>query len=251
VAEDHLVRTFACILFFGSGLTFPLGQAMTTEFYKNRKVWCGGVLLVNIVLIGLARVPVLREMASFLIIEDSLEPGAAIVALGGGPPFREMEAARLYHAGWAPRVVIVRGARREESKAFEELGIAVGEGWELSREVLIRKGVPPSAILVPNEEAEGTLEELHVVLRALRPDNAPVILVTSKYHTRRTRLTWHHVTEGRLQAIVRSASRDPFDPSLWWHERRFILSVVREYLGLLHYYAGFPIPGRKASYGEP
>jgi uncharacterized SAM-binding protein YcdF (DUF218 family) len=144
----------------------------------------------------------------------------------------------------------VRGARREESKAFEELGIAVGEGWELSREVLIRKGVPPSAILVPNEEAEGTLEELHVVLRALRPDNAPVILVTSKYHTRRTRLTWHHVTEGRLQAIVRSASRDPFDPSLWWRERRFVLSVVREYLGLLHYYAGFPIPGHKASYGD-
>ncbi len=214
---------------------------MKTEFCTSRKVWCGGVLLVSIVLVGFAHVPILREMASFLIIEDSLEPAAAIVALGGEPPFREMEAARLYRAGWAPRVVIVRGARREESKALQDLGIAVGERWELSREVLIRQGVPPSAIIVPNEEAEGTLEELQTVVRVLRPQDAPVILVTSKYHTRRTRLTWHHVTEGRLQAIVRSASRDPFDPGRWWRERRFIFSVVREYLGLINYYAGFPV----------
>jgi uncharacterized SAM-binding protein YcdF (DUF218 family) len=68
-----------------------------------------------------------------------------------------------------------------------------------------------------------------------------VILVTSKYHTRRTRLTWNYVTGGRSQAIVRAASRDPFDPDRWWQQRSFALSVVREYLGLANYYAGFPI----------
>jgi uncharacterized SAM-binding protein YcdF (DUF218 family) len=192
-------------------------------------------------LLGFAHVPILREVAAFLIIEDSLEPAAAIVALGGNPPFREMEAARLYDAGWAPRVVIVRGARREESKAFRDLGIEVAESWELSREVLIQQGVPRSAILVPNEEAEGTLEELQAVYRALGSMDAPVILVTSKYHTRRTRLTWHHVSEGRSRGIVRSSGRDPFDPSRWWRERRFVLSLVREYLGLINYYAGFPV----------
>lgn len=208
----------------------------------SRKLLClGTVLLAATVLVGFAHVPILREVASFLITEDSLEPAAAIVILGGHLPFREMEAARLYRAGWAPSVVIVRGARREEWKALQDLQIELKEGWELSREVLIRQGVPPSAILVPEKEAEGTLEESQVAVRALKPENLSVILVTSKFHTRRTRLTWNYVTEGRSKAIVRAAGQDPFDPARWWRERRFVLAVVREYLGLVNYYAGFPV----------
>ena len=214
---------------------------MLTRLRNSRRLQFVAVLLAGMLLVGVAHVPILREVAAFLIIEDSLEPAAAIVALGGDPPFREMEAAKLYRAGWASRVVIVRAARREELKALQNMGIEVGETWELSREVLIRQGVPASAILVPKDEAVGTLEELRAVDRALGSKDAPVILVTSKYHTRRTRLTWHHVTEGRSRGIVRASSQDPFDPSRWWRERRFVLSVVREYLGLINYYAGFPV----------
>jgi len=137
--------------------------------------------------------------------------------------------------------VLVRGARREELKAFQDMGIEVAQRWELSGEVLIQQGVPASAIVVPEEEAEGTLEELRAVYRALGSKDTPVILVTSKYHTRRTRLTWHHVTGGRSRGIVRASGQDPFDPSRWWRERRFVSSVVHEYLGLINYYAGFPV----------
>ena len=214
---------------------------MLTQLRNSRRLQCVAVLLAGMLLMGVAHVPILREVAAFLIIEDSLEPAAAIVALGGEPPFREMEAAKLYRAGWAPRVVIVRGVRRGELKAFQDMGIEVAQRWELSREVLIQQEVPASAMLVPQDEAEGTLEELQAVYRALGSTDAPVILVTSKYHTRRTRLTWDHVTEGRSRAIVRSASRDPFDPGRWWRERRFVSSVVHEYLGLINYYAGFPV----------
>ena len=103
---------------------------MLTQLRNSRRLQCVAVLLAGMLLVGVAHVPILREVAAFLIIEDSLEPAAAIVALGGDPPFREMEAARLYHAGWAPRVVIVLGARREESKAFQDLGIEVTKRWE-------------------------------------------------------------------------------------------------------------------------
>ena len=200
-------------------------------------LWLGGVLLAAIVLVGFAPASLFRGVASFLIVEDPLEPAAAIVVFGGQLPFREMEAARLYRAGWAPQVVIVRGSRREESKALQDLQIEVREAWELSRAVLIRQGVPPSAIVVPEEEAEGTLEESQVAVRALKPENRPVILVTSKYHTRRARLTWNYVTRDGLKAIVRAAGQDPFDPARWWREPRSILAVVREYLGLANYYA--------------
>jgi hypothetical protein len=107
--------------------------------------------------------------------------------------------------------------------------------------VLLKKGVPSSAIIVPKGRAEGTLEELKLAFNTIGAVNKPVILVSSKFHTRRVRLTWGYVTHGESAAIVRAAEGDPFDPARWWRERRFILSVVREYLGLINYYAGFPV----------
>ena len=202
------------------------------------------VLLAGVLLMGIAHFPILRGIGSFLIIEDVLRPAAAIVALGGQAPFRQIEAAKLYHAGWAPLIFVVREGPSSDAAALEEMGIKLPQEWELSREVLIHRGVPPAAIVIPDEEAKGTLEELQAVYHALQSKDSPVILVTSKYHTHRTRLTWHYVTGGRSEPIVRAASRDPFDPDRWWQTRRYALSVVREYLGLANYYAGFPVgPG--------
>ena len=94
---------------------------MNASSRRPRALWLGAVVLAAIVLVGFAHASLFRGVASFLIVEDPLEPAAAIVALGGHLPFREMEAARLYRAGWAPEVVIVRGARREEWKALQDL----------------------------------------------------------------------------------------------------------------------------------
>ncbi|MFQ5812670.1 MAG: YdcF family protein [Anaerolineae bacterium] len=213
-------------------------------FLRRHVAWWGVGLLAGVTAVVLTYAPLLRGLATFLVVEDPLRSAAAIVVLGGHLPFREMEAARLYRAGWASQVVLVRGAQREEHRALRALGISPARGWELRRKVLLRLGVPSSAILVPEERAEATLEELRVVARTLRHNGAPVILVTSKYHARRVRLTWEYVTEGKSEGIVRPAQGDPFDVGKWWKERRFALAVVREYLGLLNYWAGFPVPAR-------
>jgi uncharacterized SAM-binding protein YcdF (DUF218 family) len=209
---------------------------------KGRLFQCVAVLVVSLLLAGLASAPILRGIANFLIVEDSLEHAAAIVALAGQVPFREMEAAKLYRAGLAPQVVIVEAGPNAESQALRDLGISTRGGWELSREVLIRQGVPASAIVVLSIKAGGgTLKELQAVYSAMTSKDAPVILVTSKFHTRRTRLTWQYVTAGKSQPIVRAATGDPFDPNHWWQRRSFALSVVHEYLGLINYYARFAV----------
>ncbi len=208
---------------------------------SRRVLWGGGVLLGAMLLVVFAHVPILRALGSFLIIEDRLRPAAAIVVLGGQTPFREMEAARLFAERWAPKVIVVPGALWEEEQALSELGIKIPDAWEISREVLLKKGVPSSAIIVPKGRAEGTLEELKLASKTIGPVTQPVILVSSKFHTRRVRLTWGYVTRGESASIIRAAEGDPFDPARWWRDRRFILSVVREYLGLIHYYAGFPV----------
>ena len=93
-------------------------------------------------------------MGSFLVVEDRLRPAAAIVALGGDPPFREMEAVRLYRAGWVPRVVIVRHEHNPNSNLVHGNRVNARHPWELSREVLMREGDPASAIWVVKDDAE-------------------------------------------------------------------------------------------------
>jgi uncharacterized SAM-binding protein YcdF (DUF218 family) len=212
-----------------------------TNLQRGRLFQSVAVLVAGLLLAGFATGPILRRIALFLIVEDPLEHAAAIVPLAGQTPFREMEAAKLYRAGLAPQVVIVQGAPNAESEALRDLGIRTRGGWDVSREVLIQQGVPASAIVVPTSKAGGTLGELQAVYSAMTSKDAPVILVTSKFHTRRTRLTWQYVTAGKSQPIVRAATDDPFDPNHWWQRRSFALSVVREYLGLINYYARFAV----------
>lgn len=209
---------------------------------RRRAIWWGVGFTLIVIVVAVGHGPFLRAVAAVLVTEDRLEPAAAIVVLAGHTPFREIEAARLYQAGWAPRLVLVKVAEGKEQRMIRSLGISLTDGSEVSREVLLKLGVPASAIVMPKEEVKGgTLEELQVVLRALKPDTARVILVTSKLHTRRARLTWNYLTRGRSPGIVRSTRLDPFDPNHWWQQRGFALAVVREYLGLLNYWVGFPV----------
>jgi uncharacterized SAM-binding protein YcdF (DUF218 family) len=205
---------------------------------------CGAVALAGVLSVGFFHIQILREIASFLIVEDSLEPAAAIIVMNGGMPDREIEAARIYSAGWAPVVVVVKGAHMAHSKQLQDLGLPIEEAWKVSREVLIRQGVPPSAILILKDEPAGTLGELQTVVAALRPKDEPAILVTSTFHTRRTRLSWDYVSQGRSRGIVRAAGRDAFDPTQWWHKQPVVLAAAREYLGILNAYAGFPVSAR-------
>ena len=221
---------------------------MLTDSLKRRTLTCAAILAAATLLAGFSRVSILREIASFLIVEDSLQPAAAILPLGGEgkPPFREIEAARLYRAGWPPLIVIVRGARHQDAQAVQDLRTEASQSWALSRDTLMREGVPASAILVLKDHAQNTLEELQAAFQALSSKESPVIFVTSKSHTRRTRLTWEYVSRGRSRAIVRGVARDSFDPTRWWYERPGVLAVLHEYLGIINASAGFPISRTKA-----
>jgi uncharacterized SAM-binding protein YcdF (DUF218 family) len=187
--------------------------------------------------------PILRALGSFLVVEDRLHPAAAIIPLAGEgePPLREFEAARLYRAGWAPLIIVVRKGRKSELENVRPASTRPQHPSELTTAVLIREGVPASAIRIMDDDAKNTLQELQAAFRGIPSKNAPVILVTSKQHTLRARLTWDYVTSSRSPAIVRPVNSESFDPDRWWLDRRVVSNVVREYLGLINYYAGFPV----------
>jgi uncharacterized SAM-binding protein YcdF (DUF218 family) len=200
---------------------------------RRRLGWTLAVLLpVTLLAVAGWRGVVLRAIGGYLVVEQPLAPASAIIVLAGQTPLREMEAAELYRTGWAKRVAIVRSVGPAEASVLDEPGPRSPPDWDLRRRVLLDLGVPAEAIVVAVGRAQGTVEELALAWSTLGSDE-PVILVTSKYHTRRVQLAWDRLTQGHSRGIVRPASRDSFDPDHWWEERDMAASVAHEYLGLL------------------
>lgn len=100
--------------------------------------------------------------------------------------------------------------------------------------------------LVPGS-VNNTAAEIAAVARFAQTGSTeePVILVTSKSHTRRVRVIWDALTQGRQQVIVRYAESDPYDGRGWWHTTTDVFTTGREVFGILNARAGFPISPRE------
>ena len=200
------------------------------------------VATVLIALVAASLIWGVSRLGAWLVVEDPLSPARAVVVLGGQVPFRPMEAASIYRQGWAPEVWITRGDQEAEQAALRELKVEVPTEEVYSRAVLERLGVPPTVIRVLSEPAVNTAEEVRVIARELqRIGGGPVILVTSKPHSRRVRATWRTLIGDSPHAIVRYATADPYDARRWWRETGDALAVSREVFALLNVWAGFPV----------
>ncbi len=181
-----------------------------------------------------------REVGKWLVVEDPIAQCRAIAVLSGSMPLRAIEAARLYRQGYAPEVWLTHSA--EPGATLEAMGIPfAGEDYYNTR-ILIHEGVPQGAIRILDPPIVNTADEIKVIASALSGEqDRSVIIVTTKAHTRRTRLLWRKLAAGRGRAIVRAASGDPFEAGRWWRTSGDALDVVREVLGLLNAWAGLPL----------
>jgi len=189
------------------------------------------LLLATVFLLGVGR---------WLVVEDPLEKAQAIVVLSGGMPLRAREAAKLYREGYAPKVWLTHST--EPGATLEAMQIVyLGEDF-YDRQVLIHAGVPADAIRVLEPPIVNTADEIAAVSGALAEEKAAtVIIVTSKVHTRRTRILWQRSAAQHATGIIRAASDDPFEPAHWWRTTSDALDVVRETLGILNAWAGMPL----------
>jgi uncharacterized SAM-binding protein YcdF (DUF218 family) len=210
---------------------------------RHRSVFAIGFAVVLFVLAGIYA---FYHAGSWLVREDSLEKSQAILVLSGGLPDRALAAAEIYRDGYAKEVWLTQPL--QPGAAMEDLHLPYAGEQEYSRMVLIEKGVRPGDIRILKPRILNTADELHIVAEALdQQRGAPVIVVTSKAHTRRVRALWEKVSRGHGggRILVRAAPEDYFDASHWWRSTPDALSVVREYLGLLNVWAGLPVTQTK------
>ncbi len=183
------------------------------------------ILLACLVLLLVAfHQPLLTAAARFLIVQDPLEKADVIVVLSGGRrDERVRQAADLYQEGYAP-VVLLSGGE-------EMMGISIPE---LLRRQALAHGIPAAALLF-EPGSTSTAEQA----RNLRPmlegrGVGRAIIVTSSYHTRRTRYLFRKTFAGSPVDIrVFPVQNDIFSPVAWWTREQDTESVVLEYIKLI------------------
>jgi uncharacterized SAM-binding protein YcdF (DUF218 family) len=180
------------------------------------------------------------NVGRWLTVEDPLEKAAAIAVLSGRMPDRALEAARIYRAGYAREVWLTYSA--EPGATLQKLSVPYTGEETYDKLILVREGVPESAIKILEPPIVNTAHEMRTIGQSLKQEDLhKVILVTSKVHTRRARTLWNRLSRQDGQAIVRGVSNEGFDPAHWWRNTGDALDVVREVLGMLNAWAGMPL----------
>lgn len=185
--------------------------------------WSAVVLLVAGLAAGVlyvARAPLLNAIGRQLVHVDSLEKVDLLVVLSGGMPVREIEAADLYKAGWATRILVPREPEGPASAALRARGINTPGVYGERLRLLEAMGVPAAALVTPETMVRSTADEAALVQAWLRANPQPAIMiVTSTDHTARARMIFTKTLGDSTRVIMRGASSSRFVLDTWWHDR--------------------------------
>jgi len=186
------------------------------------------VILLLVVLaatvLAAAHRPLLTAAGRFLIVQDTLDHADVIVVISGGRrDERVRQAAELYHLAYAPLVMLSGGE--------EMMGLSIPE--VLRRQALGHR-IPASSLLFETGSTS-TAEQARFLRPILeRRGVRRAIVVTSSFHTRRTRYLFRKTFAGSpVEIRVYPVHRDWFSPIEWWTREQDTEQVVLEYIKLV------------------
>lgn len=176
----------------------------------------------------------------FLQHEDPLQKSDVIFVLAGTRAERLLEGYHLYMEGYAPLILLSPGRVEPGEALLKARGIRFPSEHELASDVLVQLGVPPSAIQAPDRSVDNTAQEANLLRARVQAHGwKRVIVVTSKFHTRRSGYAFRRGLEGTGASVVMRASRfDPSDPANWWRSRADFRFASTEWQKLILYRLG-------------
>lgn len=179
-------------------------------------------------------------LGKWLVREDPLQQARAIAVLSGNIPTRALEAAALYHEGYAKEIWLTHPDVHAD--ALKQLGISYPSEDDFNTRVLRRAGVPAKAIHVLDTPIVNTAEELDEISAALKTKGGDkVIIVTNKAHTRRVHILWTKYFASRGQAEIHGLPDDDYVADHWWRDPGSMTQVSHEVLGIVNAWAGLPV----------
>lgn len=185
-----------------------------------------GVLVIF--LIGI--IYCLLNLGRFLVVSDDLEKSDAIVVFSGDNGVRTEVGVELLKGGYGECLILSGG------KVYDDVTMA-----ELMKNHAIKLGVDENKILI-DDKSLTTYENAEFTKEIMEENNFnSLIVVTSDYHTRRSKLTMEKSLEDTLidgqnvEVIVTPSKEEEFDIK-WWTSGNSILLIISEYLKLIGYW---------------
>lgn len=195
-----------------------------------RAIFAGGVAAV--VLLALTHRFWLTLLAVFLVVADPLREADAIVPLAGERA-RVVEAARLFRDGYARWFVITDMHVEDPNPRITYTDSVIAQAEE--------EGLPRAAMVVAPGTATSTYEEaLNLRRLAQARSLRSLIVVTSPYHTRRTRMIMQEVfRDTETEVVVHPVAGHWYRAEDWWTSREGREATVSEYVKMALYVLGY------------
>lgn len=191
------------------------------------------VVLCTLFVIGYVfRAPLLRGAASAWIVNDPLTKADVIVVLGGGPSTRPFEAARLFHQGLAPKILLTN----PQPAPATQLGLTPTDA-DLELGELLKEKVPAADIVIAPELVNSTYEEALAVRDWARTNGVKrIIIPTDIFQTRRARWVFRKQLKPLgVQVMVEAVPVREYSLTNWWTKDVGVVAFQNEILKYAYY----------------
>jgi len=194
---------------------------------KPRRPWLRW-LLILVLLLFLARRPILQAAGSFLVVDESESPADYVLILDADRGYEH--AANLYHAGSFTGVVLIETCpnRLERTNILPTLTV-------LFRQQLRARRVPDQAVTVLPGEARNDWETARLLGDWLRQHPGErVTALCHRFNSRRTRYIFDTVlgAESAPRVSLRAIPQRGFDETSWWQSKAGLLDFFDHSVGL-------------------
>ena len=192
-----------------------------------------GACLALAVFCFVFRAPLLTTLANAWVINDPLHKADAIVILGGGLDSRPFGAAELYKQGLASRIIYMDVKFEPERR----LGLGRSEP-ELTRQILLKSGVPESALTLIGRRVTSTQEEAGALRGLMQTSNVRnLIIATDLFHTRRVRWLLHKQLKPWQPQIQLTPVYNPhYQLTNWWQHEEGLIAFQNEVVKMGYYW---------------
>ena len=191
---------------------------MSTRPRPGRRVLLIGA--VALVLVGAARPTrhiVLQRAADVLVVQDDVATVELVALSGASVRAGAFEAAEWIRAQRAGAVLVPNWPLTPIDRMTRDIGVPSPSVMELAHDILVRRGVPESSILIADQAADGTgLEVAALADVVARRGVRSVLFLTDPTHTARARWFYYRMRDSlSCIQVPRGCDRSSLSGAVW------------------------------------
>ena len=179
-----------------------------------------------------------KKVGYFLVLEQIPQKADVIVVLNGRDTERSLTAVDLYNKGYSNLIVMARGGNEAGGNEFLKRIKKDFDRRIFFQKAIEAMGIPENSFMLIGDGVASTYDEAIATKQFLKNSGyKSILLVTSKWHSKRAYLTFKSVLRGEngIRISVIPSRYDTFNPEAWWRNESEIELVLREYVRLIYY----------------